>query len=212
MALSTRPMDQSARPEYRTKQQLAHDLTKCYYVDRRNPRLVDRMQEHTHGAKSAALLPKTLREGKLDFWRDAVPPFVCDDVQQTVLGPDLYTLTYQVALNYASERSWGYPNRVTSTFDNRIKAQALVRIPRKYPSKGAKLHVLDWGVPRLNGYGDPEAGMDVTGRSTDSLLTRSFSAPEAGQSPQHLHDYNLWQHERELSQRVHLRILYHRRN
>ena len=110
------------------------------------------MLENTHGSQGM-MLPKALREGRLDFWRDAVrggarlrcslqagsrlwwstfrrsyeccdacvtgayarpwyrrpqvPPFVVDDIQQTGLGPDLYTLTYQVAINYANERSWG---------------------------------------------------------------------------------------------------------
>jgi hypothetical protein len=175
MALTTQAMEQAHRPVFRTKQQLAHDLTKCYFTDRRNPRLVDRMLEHTHGSEGA-LLPKPLREGRLDFWRDAVPPFVVDDIQQTALGPDLYTLTYQVGLNYSTERSWGWPHRVTCTYDNKVKAQALARIPRKYPQKGFKLHVLDWGMPRVNGYGEPESLMDFTAKAEASVLTPSITA------------------------------------
>ena len=56
------------------------------------------MLEHTHGSEGA-LLPKSLREGRLDFWRDAVPPFVVDDIQQTALGPDLYTPKKRLALS-----------------------------------------------------------------------------------------------------------------
>lgn len=170
-------MEQPCRPVFRTKQQLAHDLTKCFYRDRRNPRLVDRMLENTHGGHAASFMPKSLREGRLDFWRDVVPPFVVDDIQQTALGPDLFTLTYQVGLTYFSERAWGFPHRINSTYDNKIKAQALVHIPRKYPEKKASLHVLDWGVPRLNGYGEPEAGMDVTGRTwSEDLLCQSVTS------------------------------------
>jgi hypothetical protein len=133
------------------------------------------MLEHTHGSQGA-LLPKALREGRLDFWRDAVPPFVVDNIQQTGLGPDLYTLTYQVGLNYFTERSWGWP-ALSCTYDNKLKAQALVRLPRKYPQKGYKLHVLDWGMPRVNGYGEPESLMDFTGKAEASVL-----APGTAQS------------------------------
>ena len=50
------------------------------------------------------------------------------------------------------------------------QAQALARIPRKYPQKGYKLHVLDWGMPRVNGYGEPESLMDFTGKAEASVL------------------------------------------
>jgi len=70
---------------------------------------------------------------------------------------------------------------VTSTYDNKVKAQALVRIPRKYPQKGFKLHVLDWGMPRVNGYGEPESLMDFTAKAEASALT-SVSAPNSRDS------------------------------
>ncbi|KAF4666271.1 hypothetical protein FOL47_004173 [Perkinsus chesapeaki] len=70
---------------------------------------------------------------------------------------EIYEVTFVCALDYHSERSWGWPQRASSTFDNRIRSKATIKIPKAYPASGNEnIKVLHWGNPCLVGYNDHE--------------------------------------------------------
>lgn len=85
---------------------------------------------------------------------------------------ELYRVTYECPIEYVAERLMG-DKKDASTFDNKVKGIALVRIPINFPGKGRCLHIQSWGQPTLN----PPENWDLATNNTKSK--RSERAPPA---------------------------------
>ncbi|KAF4739840.1 hypothetical protein FOZ62_021448, partial [Perkinsus olseni] len=119
-------------------------------------------------------VPTRLRDGNFNFWTHLRPPFIIQEVLQTDHGEcgEIFEVTYGCALDYKSERSWGWPHRAASTFDNRIRSKATIRIPQAYPCGWETIKVLHWGNPCLVGYNDHEVEMiEEKGIINEDLVT-----------------------------------------
>ncbi|KAF4654578.1 hypothetical protein FOL46_008676 [Perkinsus olseni] len=151
-----RSLSAMPRGRLRTKAQLARDMYIAY--TRASRKFKSAIAADAALMMTQVCVPTRLRDGNFNFWTHLRPPFIIQEVLQTDHGEcgEIFEVTYGCALDYKSERSWGWPHRAASTFDNRIRSKATIRIPQAYPCGCETIKVLHWGNPCLVGYNDHE--------------------------------------------------------
>lgn len=141
----------------RNAKTLEHELTWSYY----------RMCRHaSHPGREVVGDPhmpndcvvEQMRSGsqyKFQFWRDLKPPFYVtavrrdqEDAATKHPDGDLFYVSYQCGIDYVGERLWNQQTDA-STFDNKIKGVASIRIPDGFPKQHA-IKIVSWGRPSLN--------------------------------------------------------------
>mmetsp|Transcript_5996 Transcript_5996/g.14289 ORF Transcript_5996/g.14289 Transcript_5996/m.14289 type:complete len:360 (+) Transcript_5996:161-1240(+) len=126
---------------------LEHELTWAYYRMRRHV-------QHPLRKQVGETLPRGGAE--INFWQDLRPPFFVLRVKRANAGGDegphadgeLYKVTYECGLEYASEHMLGAKGEGGFS-DHRIHSEALVRFSNSFPRR-RPLHIVSWGEPVLN--------------------------------------------------------------
>jgi len=199
----------SKEAKIRTKGLIEHELTWAYYRMRRHEQHPQRKAVGEYLQKEG--LPEEMRFGRhamFQFWRDLRPPFsvlefkridhgtaeqlqaeAADEVAsqgEAEVGdgqhPDgeLYSVTYECPIEYVAERLMD-DKKGASTFDNKVKGVAKVRIPNSFPQQRRCIHIKSWGQPTLN---PPEDWDLAAGRPRRSERKAAVPPPVGAPPPE----------------------------
>lgn len=108
-------------------------------------------------------VPTTTANGNIE---EAEPEIATTAMEDSGPHPDgeLYSVTYECPIEYVAERLMD-DKKDASTFDNKIKGVAMVRIPNSFPQMRRCLHIKSWGQPTLN----PPEDWDLASSKTKSV-------------------------------------------